>query len=189
MKHILLFVLSFFYISNLTAQKEVTVSYFNQTQLGFFIGEESEDNNQKALIPSFQTINGVRFDEKFGLGIGIGVEPFEYLVIPVFVSGTLFFDQLKNAPYLAIKAGHAFSNSEKKLNNYGYYGEFNHKGGLMVNPEIGVRFRTPTFDITLSAGYRFQRLKSDIAQPNTTNYSYHHEVEYNRISFAIGIMF
>ena len=187
MKYMILFVLSFITISGIRAQKEVSVSYFNQTQAGFFIGEESEDKNQKAIVHSFQTINGIRFDEQFGLGIGVGAETFEYLVFPVFVSGTVFFNKPQNKPYIAVKVGHAFTDSEKRLNNYNYYGDFKHKGGLMFNPEFGMRFKMSTFDMTMSAGYRFQRLKSGTKQGN--NYNYNREVEYNRVSFAIGIMF
>ena len=169
------------------AQKRV--SYFNHTQVGCFIGEESEDKNEKALVPSFQTINGIRFAEYFGIGIGIGAEPFEYIVFPAFISGYIFINKLKNSPYIAVKAGHAFSNSNKKFNNYDYYGDFKHKGGLMFNPEIGMRFKMPACEMTLSAGYRFQRLKSDIAQTTTHLYLYHHNVEYNRVSFTLGVMF
>ena len=185
MKYVLSFVLMFFFISGLMAQTKMT--YYNQTQVGFFIGEESEDENQKALVPSFQTINGILFDEVFGLGIGIGAEPFEYLVIPVFFSGTVFINKLKQRPFVTLKIGHAFSNSDKRFDYYNYGGDFKHKGGIMVNPELGVRFKISDFDMTLSAGYRFQRLKSAASQSG--NYTYNHEADYNRVSFAIGILF
>ena len=34
----------------------------------------------------------------------------------------------------------------------------------MLNPEIGFRIKMPYFDMTLSGGYRFQRLKSQVTQ-------------------------
>ena len=185
MKYILSFILTIFFVSGLTAQTKV--SYFNHTQVGFFIGEESYDKNQKAIIPSFQTVNGILFNEGFGLGIGIGAEPFEYLVIPVVVSGTVFMNKIKHRPFVTLKIGHAFSDSDKKFDYYSYGSDFKHKGGTMVNPELGVRFKMSDFDMTLSAGYRFQRLKSDTSRSG--NYDYNHEVDYNRISFAIGMLF
>lgn len=189
MKHVILFFLSLVSASGLMAQNEM--QYFNHTQIGVFIGEESEDQNQKSLIPSFQTIHGIRFTENLGLGIGVGAEPFEYMVYPVFVNGYLLSNCIKHKPYLALKIGHAFSNSHKKFNNYGIYGDYTNKGGFMIHPEVGVRLKIADYDLTLSAGYRFQRLKSDISQGVTSSlyYSYSHQVDYNRVSFSLGLMF
>ena len=189
MKYILFFALSVFFISDLFAQQKTT--YFNHTQVSFLIGEESDDELQKATIPSFQTVNGLRFSEHWALGLGVGVEPFEYLVYPVFLSGYYFFNiSAKHRPFISIKAGHAFSKSSKIINNYNYsyYGDFTHKGGLMFNPEIGFRFKLNDVDMTLSGGYRFQRLNSEVKQKGTTTI-YKHEAEYNRVSFTIGILF
>jgi len=186
MKSFIALILTFFLVSGVIAQQEI--AYFNHTQVGFIIGEESEDGVQKATIPSFQTINGIRLGEHVGFGVGIGAEPFEYKIYPVFLSFHYFFSsKLKNNPFLAFKVGHAFSDSKKKIYNYPYGGnECNHKGGLMFNPEIGFRFKMFDFELTLSGGYRFQRLKSTATQGYN---SYEHQVEYNRASFAIGVVF
>ena len=186
MKYMLLFALTIISFSDLLAQHDV--AYFNHTQVSFFIGEESEDKTQKATIPSFQTINGIRYGENWAIGLGIGAEPFEYLVYPVFFSCHYFFNNLKYNPFFDFKVGHAFSRSHKKFNEYGYYGDFDHKGGLMFQPEVGVRFKMFDVEMTLSGGYRFQRLKSKAKQQNSY-YTYEHQVEYNRVSFALGIMF
>ena len=187
MKHFLIIVVAVISTFGLSAQQNVT--YFNHTQVGVFIGEESSDKEQKSLIPSFQTINGFLLDKQLGLGIGLGAEPFEYMTFPVFFGGYYFFNKLKNNPYLSIKVGHAFSNSHKKFNSYGYSGDYKHKGGLLFNPEVGVRLKTTNFDVTLSAGYRFQRLKSTASPQQSTHYTYEHQTEYNRVSFALGIIF
>ena len=189
MKHLIILILIISPISGLLAQQEIV--YFNHTQVGFIIGEESEDNIQKATIPSFQTINGIRIGANWGIGIGVGAEPFEYKVYPIFFSIHHFFNtKLKNSPFFAIKLGHGFSDSKKKIVNYGYGGEFKHKGGLMFNPEIGFRFKMFDFEMTLSGGYRFQRLKSKSSLNGIpSNYIYDHQVEYNRAAFAIGVVF
>jgi len=186
MKYILLFTLTIITFSGLLAQQNV--AYFNHTQVSFFIGEESEDKTQKATIPSFQTTNGIRVGENWAIGLGIGAEPFEYLVYPVFASCHYFFNNLKYNPFFNVKVGHAFSKSHKKFNEYGYYGDFDHKGGFMFNPEVGVRFKMFDIEMTLSGGYRFQRLKSEVTQ-QYSYYNYNRQVEYNRISFALGIIF
>ena len=70
----------------------------------------------------------------------------------------------------------------------GYYGDFDNTGGLMFNPEVGFRLKMTNFDMTLSGGYRFQRLKSKIT-PQNVKYTYNYQVEYNRVSIALGLFF
>ena len=191
MRYYILFALSFFSISTLLAQQEEQQSkqlrYFNHSQVGLLIGEESEEQARKAMIPSFNTVNGIRFGNHFGIGVGVGIEPFEYTVFPVYASGYYFLTNKKNTPYFALKGGYAFANSHKQISSY-YYGEHNNKGGLMINPEIGVRFKVSGFDMTLSGGYRYQRLESQVTAEGTV-YTYNHKVDYNRVSVALGIMF
>jgi len=191
MKKITILMLYLLFAAGLWAQTEVQqirkLSYFNQTQVALLIGEESEDQTRKALIPSFQTVNGIRIGENWGLGIGLGVEPYEYVAFPVFFSSYYFFNAEKASPYFAFKGGYSFANSHKNLNYY-YNGKYDNKGGWMFNPEIGIRFKASTFEITLSSGYRFQRLNSNITQDGSL-YTYNRRVDYKRVSFALGIMF
>jgi len=191
MRYYILFALIIFSISSLLAQKEAQQSqqlrYFNHSQVGLLIGEESEDRMRKALIPTFHTVNGIRIGNHFGIGVGVGIEPFEYTVFPVYASGYYFLTSKKHTPYFALKGGYTFANSHKKIINY-YDGEHNNKGGLMINPEIGVRFKVSGFDMTLSGGYRYQRLKSQLTTEDAV-YTYKHKVDYNRVSVALGIMF
>ena len=192
MKYDLLLVLCFFSVLPLCAQTETQqtqkLSYFNHTQIALLIGEESEDQMRKAMIPSFQTVTGILLGKHWGLGIGVGVEPYEYVVFPVFLSGNYFFSNNKSAPYFAAKAGYAFANSHKRL-DYAYYnGDYTNQGGFMLNPEIGLRIKMPYFDMTLSGGYRFQQLESRISQADSP-YTYKRRVDYNRATFTLGIMF
>ena len=191
MRHYIVFILLIFSASHLPAQQEgqqtQKLRYFNHTQVSFLIGEESEDQTRKSMIRSFQTVNGIRIGKHFGAGIGIGAEPFEYIAFPVFLSGYYFINNDKKAsPYFVGKVGYAFSNSNKNLGYY--YGNYDNRGGLMVSPEMGVRFKMSGFDWSLSGGYRFQRLESRIAQAGSL-YTYKRQVDYNRISFTVGIMF
>jgi hypothetical protein len=192
MKHYTLIILSVFFSSFLFAQENTQQSskfrLFNHTQVSLLIGEESENQTRKAIIPSFQTIVGTSMGKHFGLGLGVGVEPFEIVAFPVFASGYYFLNDKKTTPYFSAKAGYAFSNSHKKLDGSYLYGDFDNRGGLMFNPEIGLRVKMPHFDMTLSGGYRFQRLESHITQEGSL-YTYNHRVDYNRVSFTLGIMF
>jgi len=193
MRYYFLLVLCIVTASGLFAQQEAAhqsqkTNYFNHTQVSLLIGEESEDKSRKAIIPSFQNITGILLREHVGIGLGVGVEPFEYVVFPVFISGNYYFNFNKTAPYFAAKAGYAFANSHKRLVNSYYYGDFTNKGGVMLNPEIGIRIKMPYFDMTLSGGYRFQHLESRISHESTL-YTYKHKVDYSRATFTLGIMF
>jgi len=192
MKHYILLILSVCFSSALLAQETTQQTqkfrFFNHTQVSMLIGEESENQQRKAMIPSFQTVNGIYLGKHVGVGIGVGAEPFEYVTFPVFASAHYFFSANKVIPYAGLKAGYAFSNSHKKLEYSYMYGDFNNKGGLMFNPEIGFRIRMPYFDLTLSGGYRFQRLESRITQEGSI-YTYNRRVDYQRTSFTLGIMF
>ena len=192
MKYYIFLIISVFSVSTLFAQEEAkqarALRYFNHTQVSLLIGEESEDQTRKAIIPSFQTITGIYLGKHVAIGLGVGAEPFEYITFPVFLSGQYFLSDKKTSPYFAAKAGYAFSNSHKKLENYTYYGDFDNKGGVMFNPEIGLRVKMHYFDLTLSGGYRFQRLESQISQEGSL-YLYTRQVDYKRISFTLGIMF
>ena len=192
MRYYILLALSIFAVSSLLAQKEEQQSkelnYFNHTQVSLLVGEESEDQSRKAIIPSFQNVTGIFLSKHIGIGLGVGVEPFEYVVFPVFINGDYFFNFSKTAPYFSVKAGYAFANSHKKLNYAYYYGDYTNKGGFMLNPEIWLRIKMPYFDMTLSGGYRLQHLESRIS-PEGSQYTYKHKVDYNRATFTLGIMF
>jgi hypothetical protein len=192
MKHCTLIIILVISASGLSAQTETqetpTPRYYNHTLVSLLIGEESEDQTRKAMIPSFQTITGIRLGDHAGVGLGVGVEPFEYVIFPVFISGNYFFSDKKTAPYFAAKAGYAFANSHKRL-EYNYYdGEFSNKGGVMLHPEVGLRFKLPYFDMTLSGGYRYQHMESRISREGSP-YMYRRKVDYNRVSVTLGIMF
>jgi len=185
MKYYILFFVLVLSSLGLSAQN---LRYFNHSQVGILIGDESENKAIKAMIPSFQTVNGIRLGNHFGFGIGVGVEPFEYTAFPVFLNGYYFLNNKKTSPYFAVKGGYAFANSHKKINNNHYDGTHDNKGGLMFNPEVGVRFNVSGFDMTLSGGYRYQRLESQVT-PERSIYTYKHTVDYRRTSVTLGIMF
>ncbi|MDR0795509.1 MAG: hypothetical protein LBE79_05555 [Tannerella sp.] len=192
MKYLILLFISVLFNPVLFAQGEMNrtqkLRYFNHTQISGLVGEESEDLSRKAIIPSFQTTTGIYVGKHAGVGLGVGIEPFEYITFPVFAGGYFFMNDKKTSPYFAAKAGYAFSNSNKRLIHHYINGVYDNKGGVMVNPEIGLRIKMPYFDMTLSGGYRFQRLVSRITEDHS-HYTYTRRVDYNRVTFALGIIF
>jgi hypothetical protein len=83
--------------------------------------------------------------------------------------------------------GHAFSGFKKKYYNNAYYKKY---GGLMLNPEIGVK--TPlseNADLLFTVAYRYQKTRSTVSQNIGQNYKWEHKISMNRLSFGVAIMF
>ena len=138
--------------SSLQAQE----GYFNLTQLSFLMGEVNDNAPtpvKSNMIPSVVNINGYRANEHFSIGVGVGMIPLSYTIIPVFADFriTLLKDNL--SPVLALKAGYSFAASNK---NTWWHNTTDNKnrGGAMLNPEIGFKVMvTKRADFLLTIGY------------------------------------
>ena len=187
MKKILLLSICLWIGSSLQAQQ----GYFNLTQLSFLIGEANENAPSPVksnMIPSVVNINGYRVNEHFSIGVGLGMVPFSYTVIPIFADFriTLLKDNL--SPVIALKAGYSYANSKKDIWG-GYNTDVKSRGGAMLNPEVGFKVLvTERADFTLTIGYWYQHLKSE-----TKNYSGHYKriltTDVNRLSIGFGFLF
>jgi len=174
-----------------TKQQTLGMGYFCHIQPGLLAGEEGV---HKAVFTSLHIVNGYQINDHFSLGMGVGADFLEFTVFPVFADARLYGTTNQRAkPFVGIKGGYAFAKSSKPLNAPAY-GTFDNRGGVMVNPEIGVLVRSSDFfNFTISFGYRFQQTKSTIktpahwGSPHTT--TYYHNVNYNRFSVTIGFVF
>jgi len=139
--------------------------YFNLTQLSYLIGEANENAPSPVksnMIPSVVNINGYRVNEHFSIGVGVGMIPFSYTVVPIFADFriTLLKDNL--SPMLALKVGYSYANSKKDI--WGYSStDIKSRGGAMLNPEVGFKvIVTERADFILTIGYWYQHLKSEV---------------------------
>jgi len=141
------------------------------------------------MIPSVANINGYRANEHFSIGVGLGMIPLSYTIIPLFADFriTLFKDNL--SPVLVFKAGYSFATSNKDSwwNNIT---DNKNKGGAMLNPEIGFKVKfTERADFLLTIGYWYQHLES---RNKNNNYSYYDRTittDVNRLSIGLGFLF
>jgi hypothetical protein len=162
--------------------------FYNVLSPGILIGENAYGLQ---IDPSFQIINGYRFNRFLSLGLGIGLESIsEFTVLPVFLESRGFLFDKPSTPFYYIGAGYGFVNR-----GYGYgYSYEKSKGGAMAN--FGVGLRTPiakSFSFTTSIGYRYQYAYSISSyswgwpepQTNTVETINH----FNRIYVNFGFMF
>ncbi len=157
--------------------------YFNRTDLGLLIGS---GNNEKNAIFSVQMVNGYKIDRKYFPGIGIGIEFYEYAVVPVSADFSYYFSSRQLSPFLRGSFGYSIP-IEDPPEQWGSHTDT--RGGILYTAGIGTSIRTGTSSaLVLSLLYRFQSLRSI----NTVYWNddmMNIEKQYNRISFRVGFMF
>jgi len=182
--------------------------YYNITQIGLFMGNQPysernpnyyDDRSDFQISPSITMINGGMFNEHWAAGVGVGFEIFDRNLFPVFmdIRRTLWDNRV--SPFFAFKMGYAFSGFRKK--HYDYlslpYEPYNindaffkKDGGLMLNPEMGVKVPlSENADMLFTVAYRYQKTKSTASQDFGQQTTWQHQVSMNRLSFSIAVMF
>lgn len=154
-----------------------------------------------SLAPSFTMASGYMFNNHWTAGAGVGFEIFDHNLFPLFAEVRYTLWDSKISPFFAIKGGYSFGNFKAKnheelyLNWSPYY--FNdvslrHYGGIMVNPEIGVKMPlNENSDLMFTVAYRHQKTKSIVRRDYDLNQfdEWENKEGINRISFGIAIMF
>lgn len=177
-------------------------NYFIFGELGVLPG--NPDNiNKMPLI--FHTSVNYKFLEKLSAGGGVGVEFYKETYLPVTINGIYKFNNNRAAPYAMLQAGYQIpiEGSRTKVGNVyptGYnidYSSFwpgpsvsydmdlKAKGGILLSPFLGIMWQTRSnVSFTFSAGYRFHRLRY-----NNKEKKYDLNVDYNRLSLKLGLIF
>lgn len=102
----------------------------------------------------FDVVNGYQFNPYFYLGFGIGVNVWtngsDIVTLPFFAHLRANFMDRPVSPFFALSAGYNLSATSDV------------KGGFMVEPTLGVAFRTSDRTaVTLGVGYSGQRYKEE----------------------------
>ena len=160
-----------------------------------------ETSVKMQVSPSITMTNGYMFNEHWAAGIGVGFEIFNYNTFPIFADIRYTLRDNKISPFLSFKAGYSFNfpgtkhYDELSLDYEPYYlynADFKKSGGLMLNPEIGVKVPlNEKYDILFTVAYRFQTLKSEISREYDTVYydCWKHSEKLSKLSLGIAIMF
>lgn len=174
------------------------------TEAGILIG--NPDNDPKTPFTLSTSLNYTLMDG-LSAGIGTGVEFYHGTYLPVTANIHYRFGTNRISPFATLQAGYliALESNYYRPDNYYYthfllssssahdmiyaplyrYGKLDARGGLMINPSVGVIIETDyNFGISLSVGYRYHRLnyKHDMDDYNL-------DVDYNRLSLKFGIIF
>ncbi len=165
------------------------IGYFNLSSAGLLAGY---GDNGFIPIPSLTTINGIYFNEKFFIGLGIGFEYYNWSTMPLFASGTYLMRPDVFSPYVSVKLGYSFALEKYSRVNYNGF-DMRNFGGVLLSPEAGISIPIGEFsNILLGLGYHFQELSEEKPQywssqsdaPPSRVYT-----NYNRISLRVGFLF
>ncbi|MDO5663928.1 MAG: hypothetical protein Q4G63_01565 [Bacteroidia bacterium] len=184
--------------SNLEENISKTKKYFIFSELGILPGNP-DNTNKMPLI--FHTSVNYKFFEKLSAGAGVGVEFYKETYLPVTLNGVYKLNNNRVSPFAMLQVGYQIpiEGSRTKVrhimpNNSGQFWpgptiphdtELEAKGGILLNPSLGVMWQTQSnISFTFSAGYRFHRLRY-----NNKEKDYNLNVDYNRLSLKLGLIF
>jgi hypothetical protein len=157
--------------------------------------------NDLNVVPSFTITNGYRFDKHWAAGAGVGFEIFDYNLFPLFAELRYTLWDNKISPFMVVKGGYSVAGFKSKhydnlYLNWSPYNindaELRNYGGLMFQPEIGVKVPlNENSDLLFTAGYRYQKTKSVVRKDYNNNQfdEWEHTEDINRLSFGVAIMF
>ncbi|MBC8461521.1 MAG: hypothetical protein ISS17_09070 [Bacteroidales bacterium] len=183
-----------------TTKRSRTFNYFNRTEAGFSFGvgnfkTDRIDGIQKTIrndemVISFQTINGIAYHSRIGLGIGIGVEKWQHgLFFPVF--GQLCYDvrPRDNTFFGTVSLGSSIG--KRYSTNHFQQGD----GGFMFQVGIGYKMKVyKRLRFYYELFYKYQAIHSSYSNEISTDSiplvrQVDYKVPLHFLGFRIGITF
>ncbi len=124
---------------------------------------------------AIRSFNGIHVGDHYATGVTIEVSRFpvnedrKFWSVPLSAKGRYYFNPKRRISIfsdLDIGYNFTFLNGKNKIENEMY----RYRGGLFVNPQLGLRLKSPHRDHfwTLSLGYRFQQFR----ETHFSNYTY-----------------
>ncbi|NQV03797.1 MAG: hypothetical protein HQ542_14195 [Bacteroidia bacterium] len=183
-----------------TTRRSRTFNYFNRTEAGFSFGvgnfkTDRIDGIQKAaknneMVISFQTINGIAYHGRVGLGVGVGVEKWMHgLFFPVF--GQLYYDvkPKENTFFGTVSLGTSIG--KRDSTNFFHQGD----GGFMFQVGIGYKMKVyKRLRFYYELFYKYQAINSSYTNWVTTDSTtlspqFDCKAPLHFLGFRIGISF
>lgn len=176
--------------SGRTSTLEKSKGYYNLSSLALLFGEGRDGF---IPIPSLTMVHGYQFNNNVLLGIGLGYEYYEWSVMPLFIDAKYMMKREYASRFFSMKIGYGIPLQKRYSDYYSTMLE-NTYGGVLVAPEVGVKFPLGSKDALLvSLGYHHQQLSYEKVGYNwrlqdsytkSRVYTY-----YNRISLRVAMMF
>lgn len=148
--------------------------YQNILEVAYNLG--GSPNSEK--FAKLNMIFGHRFNPYFAAGLGTGFKYSwhgRYVSIPVFADFRGSFNQKPVSPYWSMSLGYYFDASNRMKGQ-----------GLMVNPQIGMKFKVAgNRSLSVGLGYEFQKRKLHYLQPDFSTFIRRENVR----SFTVNVGF
>jgi hypothetical protein len=173
--------------------------YFNLTEMGVLAGNSA---NYKKNPFTLMNISSWKFENGFSTGIGVGVEFFNETYLPVVADFRYFIGKAGAMPFVSLQGGYSIPLGGTYTQQNYYYPpvmyvsspiyqppvasttDISARGGWLLNPAIGLQMPlNENLALTFSAGYRMMR------QRYGKNDTYKLDVDYNRLSLKVGLLF
>jgi hypothetical protein len=178
---------------------EKSMKYYNRTEAGFAFGiasfntdvydgiQKSIKNTEIAL--SLQTINGLMFNNRVALGVGIGAEMWQNgLFFPLFGHLAYYFKPVENTFFGNLSVGYGFGNRDKTSYYEAGTGALMFTAGLGYSREVSKRLR-----FQFEAFYKYQAIESSYnvyySDSTMTDKVVDYKVPLSFIGFRVGILF
>lgn len=193
MKYIKLFLFLCIQSQALTSKSQIPdkkLTFVNYTEVGGLFGRVVSGTQSNELVENktsltFQTLNGVQFTKRLAVGALVGVDWYKSALLMPVGAGVRF--QLTKpsdrnvSVFASADVGYALTWLHKSSTGYAV------KGGLMLNPGIGLRFGKPANGgMLLSLSYK--RQDAQIEKPLRWGEVIREENRvYNRLAIRLGI--
>lgn len=157
--------------------------FFHDVKLGGLFGDEY-------VNVSFQTVNGYQFNKFLGVGLGAGVNNFEYYTtVPVYASVKGFLMDKKISPFYFGDIGYGFA--WDRDNNQDVMALENVHGGIYWQVGVGYQINFSSSAMAFYLGYLNQKVGADYAYYNwgVGNVDVSEERTLRPITFSVGFTF
>jgi hypothetical protein len=153
------------------------------------------------VLPSVSVTSGFKINKHWSAGAGVGFEIFDSFLFPLFGEFRYTLSKKRISPFATLKGGYAFGNFGIKhvddlyLNWPPYYIQnagTRHDGGVMLNPEMGIKLpMDENNDLLITAAFRYQEKKSVVRKDyeNGQFEEWEHREYLNRLSIGVAILF
>ena len=176
--------------------------FLSITEFGVLAG--NADNEHSAPFSAGTSLNYF-FHRNISAGVGVGVDFLKETYLPVTANVLYKFKQSRTSPFVMLQVGYQVPIDKSKMAyqdiisyptdyypiwspHYPYYEtiKMDSKGGFLINPSVGIMMRNKYgYGLSLSVGYRFHRLR----YVSDSNSDYKIDIDYNRLSLKLGIIF
>jgi hypothetical protein len=179
------------FAGTLKAQDHFVKQYVNHTEFGGLFGRVKYPNiyngNQEQvdnkLSMTIQTFNGIQLTRRLATGVTIGMDWYKAALLNPISAGVRYdLAQKGNVKIFGTAdAGYGFAWFHDDPEG------FNTKGGLMVNPGVGIRLGKAAA-VTLTLTYK--RQEASVSKPQFLDQLERSEQRvYNRLSIRLGVSF